>query len=379
MIIGISRETFPSEKRVALTPESVKSLFDKDFEVMVESGAGKFSGFSDEMYRENNARIVNKRTQVFNEADIMLQVRGAGANPEKADSDIKLMKGGQILVGLLNPFAAPSLIERIAGKRVTAFAMELIPRISKAQSMDVLSSMATIAGYKSILIAASELPKMFPLLMTAAGTIRPARVFVIGAGVAGLQAIATAKRLGAVVSAYDIRKDVKEQIESLGAKFIELKIERKEKTEEKGYAREMDAEFYEEQRKLLSKVVSENDVVITTAGVPGKKSPVLIDRYMIEKMKSGSVIVDVVAESGGNCEMTEAGRIINKDGVKIIGALNLPSLLPFNSSKLYSKNITNFIFHILKNGEIDRKDEITSSTMITFEGEITNSDLKKQL
>lgn len=379
MIVGVPKETFPEEKRVAVIPESVDSLVKKDFEVIVESGAGEKSGFSDGLYRESGARIADKRERVFDEAEILLQVRGAGANPEKSDPDIELMREGQILVGLLDPFNVPDLIRKIAEKKITAFALELIPRISKAQGMDVLSSMATIAGYKAVLIAASELNRMFPLIMTAAGTVRPAHVFVIGAGVAGLQAIATAKRLGGVVSAYDIRKEVREQVESLGAKFIEVETDKDEKTEEKGHAKEMSEEFYKKQRELLTKVVTKNDVIITTAGVPGKKPPVLISEGMIEGMKSGSVIVDLVAEGGGNCELTEAGKIINKNGVKIVGALNLPSLLPYNASRLYSKNITEFIFYILNNDEIEKEDEIAKNTMITFEGKITNSDLKEQL
>lgn len=378
MIIGVPKETFPGENRVALTPELVNSLVDNGFEILVERGAGEPSSFSDDFYLENNGRVMNEREEVFEKSDVILQVRGVGANPEKAGSDIELMHEGQILIGLLDPFSAPRLIKEIAEKKITAFALELIPRISKAQSMDALSSMATIAGYKSVLIAASELPKMFPLIMTAAGTIRPAHVFIIGAGVAGLQAIATAKRLGGVVSAYDIREDVKEQVESLGAKFIEVSIEKKEAAEENGHAKEMSEEFYEKQRKLFTKVVSDNDVVITTAGVPGKKAPVLITGDMVKKMKSGSVIVDLVAESGGNCELTETGKTITKNGVKIIGALNLPTLLPFNASKLYAKNITNFILHILKDGGIDTEDEITGNTLITFEGEIKNSDLEGQ-
>ncbi len=379
MIVGVPKETFPGEKRVALIPQNISNLTKTGFEVLVESKAGGSSGFSDSEYTDKGAKITGNRKELFSKADVILQVRGFGTNPDKGKSDLVLMKAGQIVVGLHEPLAAIDAIKILANRKVTAFAMELIPRITRAQSMDVLSSMATIAGYKSVMIAAESLPKMFPMLMTAAGTTAPAQVFVVGAGVAGLQAIATAKRLGSVVKAYDVRPAVKEQIESLGAKFVELPVDAKESEDSGGYAIEMDESFYKRQREMMTKIVEESDVVITTAMIPGKKAPVLIAAGMVKKMHHGSIIVDLAAESGGNCELTKSGKTVVTTGVTIIGPVNIASTIPYHASQMYSKNITTFLLHIIKEGKLsdDADDEILTDTMVTKDGTIVNKLVKE--
>lgn len=378
MIAGILKESFPGEKRVALIPADIPGLGKAGFEVVLEAGAGIQAGFPDETYREKGARIAEKRGDVFASSDVILMVRGAGANPQAALSDIQLMKEGQIVIGLLDPFSTPELFQELAKRGVSTFAMELIPRITRAQSMDSLSSMATITGYKAVLLAAEELPRMFPMLMTASGTIVPARVFVVGAGVAGLQAIATSRRLGAIVQAYDIRPASREQVLSLGAKFVEMELETGKTEDKGGYAKAMDEEFYRKQREMMSRVVSESDVVITTAAVPGKKAPILVTEEMVKRMKPGSVIVDVAAERGGNCELTETGKTIKKHGVTISGPVNLPATVPYHASQMYSKNVSNFLSLLVKDGEltIDLEDEILRETLITREGEIVNARIR---
>ncbi|CUT01491.1 Re/Si-specific NAD(P)(+) transhydrogenase subunit alpha [Candidatus Chrysopegis kryptomonas] len=373
--IGVPKETYPGETRVALIPANVPNFKKMGAEIIVESGAGEKAGYPDSEYLEKGAQIVKSREEVFSNADVILQVRALGANPVEGKKDIALLKNGQILIGFMEPFLAKDLIEEVAQKGVISFALELLPRTSRAQSMDVLSSMATISGYKAVLIAASYLPKMFPMLTTAAGTILPANVFVIGAGVAGLQAIATARRLGAVVRAYDIRPATKQEVESLGAKFVELGLESQEAEDKRGYAKDMGEEFYRRQREMLTKVVAESDVVISTASVPGKKAPVLITEEMVKGMKPGSVIVDLSAERGGNCELTKPGEIVEKYGVKIIGPVNVPATVPYHASQMYSKNITNFCSLLIKNGEINinLNDDILSSTLLTKDGKLTNS------
>jgi NAD(P) transhydrogenase subunit alpha len=373
--IGVPKETYPGETRVALIPANVSNFKKMGAEIIVESGAGEKAGYPDSEYLEKGAQIVKSREEVFSNADVILQVRALGANPVEGKKDIALLKNGQILIGFMEPFFAKDLIEEVAQKGVISFALELLPRTSRAQSMDVLSSMATISGYKAVLIAASYLPKMFPMLTTAAGTILPANVFVIGAGVAGLQAIATARRLGAVVRAYDIRPATKQEVESLGAKFVELGLESQEAEDKRGYAKDMGEEFYRRQREMLTKVVAESDVVISTASVPGKKAPVLITEEMVKGMKPGSVIVDLSAERGGNCELTKPGEIVEKYGVKIIGPVNVPATVPYHASQMYSKNITNFCSLLIKNGEINinLNDDILSSTLLTKDGSLVNS------
>ena len=381
MIVGVPKETFPGERRVALIPDIVPALAKQDHEVMVQAGAGMGAGITDAMFEAKGAKIVAERSEVFSAADVVLQVRSLGSNPEAGRADLDLMRSSQTIIGFCDPLSAPQSAKEMAAKGVTSFSMELMPRITRAQSMDALSSMATIAGYKAVLLAADTLPKMFPMFMTAAGTIKPAKVFIMGVGVAGLQAIATAKRLGAVVSAYDIRPAVKEQVESVGGRFVVLDLETGESEDKGGYAKAMDEEFYRRQRELMAKVVAEQDVVITTAAVPGKKAPILLTREMVQAMPAGSVIVDIAAERGGNCELTRCGETIVEHNVTIIGPANLPSTVPYHASQMYAKNITTFLAHLIKEGklELDMEDEITSGTLITRGGDVVHAGIRELL
>lgn len=370
MKLGVLKEKIEGEKRVSIIPDSVPILKKAGIEVFIEENAGNDAGFFDEMYKEKGAEIC-ERKRIYDECDVIVCIR--------KPPDLTLLREKQILIGMIDPFTHYEEIKRITKKGILIFSLELLPRITRAQNMDILSSMATISGYKAVLLAAHFLPKMFPMLMTAAGTITPARVFVIGAGVAGLQAIATAKRLGAVVYAYDIRPAVKEEVESLGAKFVEIGLETKEAEDKGGYAKEMGEEFYRKQREMMKKMVVESDAVISTALVPGKKAPVLITEDMIKEMKQGSVIVDLASERGGNCELTEPDKIVKKYDVTIIGLTNLPSLVPYNASQMYSKNITNFILYIFKKGKIDLnlEDEIIRDTLVLKDGEIFSPRFKE--
>jgi len=379
MIAGIVKETFPEERRVALTPHVLPQLAKAGVEVVLESGAGDAAGFPDAAFTEKGAKIVGSRAEVFQTADVIVQVRGFGANPERGGDDLALMRQGQTLIAAFEPLTAADEVKAVADKGVTLFALELVPRITRAQSMDILSSMATIAGYKAVLLAADTLPKMFPMMMTAAGTVKPAKVFIIGAGVAGLQAIASAKRMGAKVEAYDLRPAVKEQVESLGGKFIEMELETGESQDKGGYAKEMGEEFYRKQRELMTRVVAEQDVVITTAAVPGKKAPTLITAEMVKGMMPGSVIVDLAAERGGNCELTKPGEIIEVHGVTIIGPINIPATVPYHASQMYGKNATTFLLNMVKEGklELDTGDEIVEESMVTRNGEITNPRVRE--
>jgi H+-translocating NAD(P) transhydrogenase subunit alpha len=372
MKLAVIRETFPGERRVALIPASIPGVIKAGLEVLVQSGAGVDAGCSDAQYQAKGAKIVDSRDELFASADIVLQVRAAGANLDSGRDDLNRYRQGQIIIGMADPLGHPQAFAEIAPKGVSLFALELLPRITRAQNMDVLSSQATIAGYKAVLMAADILPKMFPMLMTAAGTITAAKVFIIGAGVAGLQAIATARRLGAVVSAYDVRPAVKEQIQSLGGKFVEMELETASAEDKGGYAQQMDETFYRKQRELMARVVSESNVVITTAAVPGKKSPVLITAEAVAGMAPGSVIVDLAAERGGNCELSQAGKTVVQHGVTIVAPLNLPSEVPTDASLMYSKNICNFVIHLIKDGAIalNMDDEITRDTLITHDGKI---------
>ena len=378
MIVGVPKETFPGERRVALVPTALRPLIKAGLEVIVESGAGADAGYPDSAYADKGAKIASSRDEVFG-ADIVVQVRGYGANPEEGKADVERLRSGQIVIGTFEPLTSIPAAKEVATKGATLFAMELIPRITRAQSMDVLSSMATIAGYKAVLLAADNLPKMFPMMMTAAGTISPAKVFVVGAGVAGLQAIASAKRQGAIVEAYDVRPAVKEQIESLGGKFLELELEASDAEDKGGYAKAMGEEFYRKQREMMTKVVAENDVVITTAAVPGKKAPILITAEMVRGMMPGSVIVDLAAERGGNCELTRAGETVVEHGVTIIGPLNIPTTLPFHASQMYAKNVATFLAHLVKDGkvELNMEDEITRDTMVCRDGELVNPAMRE--
>jgi NAD(P) transhydrogenase subunit alpha len=379
MNVGIVAEVFPGERRVALVPGAIAALSKAGVELLMEAGAGQRAGFPDREYAEKGVRMVNGRDEVFGAAGVVLQVRTPGANPETGAADLALTHRGQTLIGFAEPLTSVDTARELAGRGVNLLAMELMPRITRAQSMDALSSMATVAGYKAVLIAADALPRMFPVLMTAAGTIAPARVLVIGAGVAGLQAIATARRLGAVVSGYDIRAAVKEQIESLGARFVVLDVEGAAAEDKGGYAKAMGEDFYRRQRELMAEVVAGQNVVITTAAVPGKKAPILITREMVERMASGSVIVDIAAERGGNCELTRPGEVVETGGVRILGPLNLPSTIPYHASQMYARNIATFLKYLVKDGQLalDREDEIVRETLVTFEGEVVHARVRE--
>ncbi len=381
MQIGVPVETFPGERRVALVPASIPLLKKAGFDVVMQEGAGTQAGFTDSAYRDKGAQLVSTRADVFASSDVLLQVRLAGAAGDQGRADLAMLKHGQTVVGMADPLGAPDGIRELAGKNVTAFALELIPRITRAQSMDVLSSMATIAGYKAVLLAANTLPRMFPLLTTAAGTVTPAHVFVVGVGVAGLQAISTARRLGAVVEAYDVRPAVKEQVQSVGAKFVELPLETAQAEDKGGYAKAQDETFYRRQREMMQKVVAANDVVITTAVVPGKKAPILVTAEMVHGMAPGSVVVDLAAERGGNCELTRADQVVVERGVSILGPTNLPSTVPYHASQMYAKNITTFLLHLAKDGRIviDPQDEIARETLVAQSGDVANARIREAL
>ena len=379
MIVGVPRETFPGERRVALVPSSIPTLAKGGLEVIVEAGAGAQAGYPDAEYVAKNGKIIPERRDVFAAADIVVQVLSYGSNDKSGKADVPLFHSGQALIGFLRPLGAVEPLGEIAAKGVTAFAVELIPRTTRAQSMDALSSMGTICGYKAVLIAADTLPRIFPMLTTAAGTITPGRVLVIGAGVAGLQAIATARRLGAVTSAYDLRPAAKEQVQSLGGRFVELPIEAKDAEDARGYARAQGEDFYKRQRELLGKVVAENDVVITAAVIPGKKSPLLVTADMVKGMAPGSVIVDLAAERGGNCELTQPGEEVVVHGVTIIGRFNLASSVPYHASQMYSRNVSAFLMHMVKDGKLrlDTSDEIVRETLLTQGGEVVNKRVRE--
>lgn len=381
MKIGVPQETFPGERRVALIPDSVTALTKLGHTLSVQAGAGDEAGLPDAAYEKKGATIVAQRAKLFESVDVILQVRGLGANPDAGRADLDLMRPDHALIGLFDPLSTPELVKELAGRKVKAFSMELMPRITRAQSMDVLSSQATIAGYKAVLLAAGMSPRMFPMLMTAAGTLSPVHVFVIGAGVAGLQAIATARRLGAVVKAYDVRPAVKEQIESLGGKFVQMKLEAKEAEGAGGYAKEMGDEFLRRQRELMAEVVAECHVVITTAAIPGKKSPVLITGDMVKGMMPGSVIVDLAAERGGNCELTRADETIVEHGVTILGPSNLPATVPLHASQMYARNLVTFLKELTKEGalNIDMENEVLRETLLTRDGEVVQPRVRELL
>jgi NAD(P) transhydrogenase subunit alpha len=382
LVVGVPKETLPGEKRVALVPGALQPLVKSGIAVQVEAGAGAAAGYPDAEYTSKGAVVVPDRRTVFAQADVITQLNTYGANPETGRADLMLFKKGQVLIGMADPLGAFQRIKEIADRGVIGFGLELVPRITRAQSMDILSSMATIAGYKAVLIAAMHLPRMFPMMMTAAGTLKPARVLVMGAGVAGLQAIASARRLGAVVSGYDVRSAVKEQIESLGAKFVDLGLETGNLEDKGGYAREQSEDFLRRQREAMTKVVAGSDVVITTAAIPGKKSPVLVTADMVKAMEPGSVIVDLAAERGGNCELTQAGKEVVAHGVTITGPLNLASSVPYHASQMYAKNVVTFLKHITtKEGElkIDTADEITAGTLMCQDGQVVHPRLRELL
>ena len=379
MIIGVPTESLPNEHRVAIIPAAVPALIETGLDVLVQKGAGEKASFADAEYQKHGARLAPDRVQLFSSTDVLLKVHNL--TTEGKDSEINMLHAGQTLIGLLNPLGDPTTIEQLAVKGITSFALEFLPRISRAQSMDALTSMAMMAGYKASLISANTIKKMYPMMMTAAGTITPAKVFVVGAGVAGLEAIATSHRLGAVVHAYDVRPAVKEQVESLGAKFVELELNTEETEGSGGYAQVMDEDFYHRQRELMAQVVAQSDVVITTALIAGAKAPMLITEEAVRGMSSGSVIIDLAAEGGGNCELTQAGKTIQVHGVTIIGSVNLASAIPHHSSQLYAKNLTSFLKNLIKDGEIQVNctDPIIMDTLLTHQGKVVNPRLNELL
>lgn len=381
MIVGVPAEIFPGEQRVALVPGDVPALTRLGLEVLVETGAGARAGYPDAQYVERGAKLSPSRAALFAAADILLQVRAGGAAPAQAEGDLALLRSGQALLAFLDPLWKPRQIAALAEHGVSALALELVPRISRAQSMDALSSMATISGYKAALLAAMHLPRIFPMLMTAAGTIMPARVFVIGAGVAGLQACAHAKRMGARVEAYDVRAAVKDQVESVGARFVELPLETGASEDKGGYATAQGEEFYRRQRQLMGEVVARNDVVITTAAIPGKRSPVLVTREMVAGMQPGSVIIDLAAEHGGNCELTRADEVVVEYGVTILGPTNLPATVPNHASQLYSRNLVNLLKLAVKDGRLalDTDDEVIRESLVAHAGVVTSARIRDLL
>jgi NAD(P) transhydrogenase subunit alpha len=380
MTVGVPRETFPGERRVALVPAVIPALAKAGIDVLVEEGAGEAAGFTDEAYLAKEARVVRWRNEVF-AVDVILRVRALGPNLDAARQDLDRLQPDQAVIGLCDPLSYPEAVEALASRKLRLFAMDLMPRITRAQSMDALSSQATVAGYKAVILAAEALPKMFPMLTTAAGTVPPARVFIVGAGVAGLQAIATAKRLGAVVEAYDVRPDVKEQVQSVGARFVELDLEIDDAEGGGGYAKAMDEEFYRRQQEMMARVVAASDVVITTAAIPGRPAPRLISADMVAGMQPGSVIVDLAAERGGNCELTRRDEVVAEHGVTIFGPTNLPASAPYQASSMYAKNISAFLLHLTKEGKVtvDLDDQITRDTLVTSDGSVVHPMVREAL
>jgi H+-translocating NAD(P) transhydrogenase subunit alpha len=378
--VGIVSESLPGERRVAMTPGALSVLKKTNVELLMESGAGVAAGMPDAEYAEKGVRIAS-RGDVFAASEVILQVRSLGANLQAGRADLAHLRRGQAVIGFGEPLTSIDAARDLAERGVSFLAMELMPRITRAQSMDALSSMATIAGYKAALMAADSLPRMFPMLMTAAGTVAPARVLVLGAGVAGLQAIATARRLGAVVSGYDIRAAVREQIESIGARFVVLDVGEASAEDKGGYAKAMSEDFYRRQREAMANVVAEQNVVITTAAVPGKRAPILITREMVQRMPPGSVIVDIAAERGGNCELTRPGEVVEEHGVQIYGPVNLPSTIPYHASQMYARNIATFLKYLIKDGSftLNQDDEIVRETLVTHAGEVVHARVREAM
>lgn len=381
MIIGITRELVGGENRVSLCPDNVQSLVDKGLELWVEQNAGAQAGFSDDDYISVGAKVVSDRDELFAKSDVILQVQSFGSNTENADDDLKRLKAKQLVIGMMDPLAQPQAAQQVADTGATAIALEMVPRISRAQSMDVLSSMATLAGYRSVLLGAEAAPRILPMLMTAAGTLQPARVLIMGVGVAGLQACATAKRLGAVVEAYDVRPAAREQIISVGATPVELDLPTESSEGAGGYAKKQSEEFLRMQREQMTEVVARQDIIITTAAIPGAKSPILVTEDMLKAMKTGSVLVDLAAERGGNCESTQMGKTVVAHGVTIVGPENLASDAAFHASQMYGNNIQTLLELILEEGQInlDFEDEIVAGTVIAHGGEVPHPCMRKLL
>jgi NAD(P) transhydrogenase subunit alpha len=373
MIVGVPTERAPGEHRVALTPDAVPRLAQRDLTVLLEPGAGAGASLLDDAYREAGAEIASSAEDVYARADIVVRI----GRVEPAE--VAALRSGTVLVGYLRPLTDPELVQALTSAGVTGFSMEAVPRVTRAQRMDSLSSQATVSGYRAVILAAEALPKFYPMLMTAAGTVPPAKVLVLGAGVAGLQAIATARRLGAVVSAFDTRPAVKEQVQSLGAAFVELEMEMGEAQDARGYATVLSESQLEEQQRLLERHIADSDVVVTTALVPGKPAPQLIPAAVVERMRTGSVIVDLAAETGGNCELTEPGEVVERHGVKLIGTLNLPSGMPLHASQMYARNIQAVLEHLVVDGALtfDFDDEITADAVVTHEGRVTSRLLQE--
>lgn len=378
MVIAVPKEILPGENRVAVTPDVAQKLIKAGFQVIVEKDAGLNAGFINSKYEDAGAKVVSELPELYNSADIILKVQRPLENSSLGKNEVELYKKGSLLISFMYSLHYSKAAALCAGKGIDVIAMDMIPRITLAQKMDALSSQASIAGYKSVIITANHLGKIFPLMMTAAGTISPAKVVIMGAGVAGLQALGTAKRLGAVVEVSDVRPAVKEEVESLGGRFIEVKTD-ESMQDSGGYAKEASADFLQKQKELIYKHIVEADIVITTALVPGKKAPVLITEEMIKNMREESVVLDMAVEFGGNCEISEKGKTVKKYGVTIIGEPNLPSLVPYHSSEMYSKNILNLLLHISKEGkvELDMEDEIIKGALITHSGEVVNEQIKE--
>lgn len=382
MIIGVLAENCPGEQRVSLTPANVTQLKKRNLDILVQAGAGQGAGHSDDEYTAAGAEIVSERGDLFARADILTQVQSFGSNKVNAADDLPLLRAGQLVVGGMDPLGEPQTASQLAEKGVTGVALELVPRISRAQSMDILSSMATIAGYKAVLLGAVNQARMFPMLMTASGTLQAARVFIMGAGVAGLQACATAKRLGAIVEAYDVRPAAREQILSVGAKPVELDLKTEESEGKGGYAKEQGEDFIKRQQELMTEVLAQQDVVITTAAIPGAKSPVLVTADMVKQMKPGAVIVDLAAERGGNCELTRLGETVVEHGVTILGPENLASTVAQHASQMFGKNLENLLAHLVtEEGELtlDFEDEIVADTVVCHGGAVVHSRMKELL
>lgn len=381
MIIGITKELAKREKRVALCPENIKPFTDEGIEVWVQSEAGNAAGFLDSDFESAGAKIITDRAQLFQVADIILQVQSFGCNTDNYQQDLNMLRPDQLVIGMMDPLASPQAAQEVAKTGATAIALELVPRISRAQSMDVLSSMATLAGYRSVLLGAEAAPRILPMLMTAAGTLQPARVLIMGVGVAGLQACATAKRLGAVVEAYDVRPAAREQIISVGAKPVELDLKTESSEGAGGYAKEQSEDFLRRQRELMTEVVARQDIIITTAAVPGAKSPILITEDMVKAMKPGSVIVDLAAERGGNCDLTQQGETVVVHDVTILGPENVPSGLAYHASQMFGKNIQTLLELILEDGAINLNfdDEIIAGTVVSHKGDVPHPHMRKLL
>lgn len=381
IVAGVSIEPDPNDARVALVPAVLSALAKIGVKVRLERGAGERAGFADVEYEEQGAEIVESRAEVLRAADVVLQVAALPTAGAERKSYLAGLRPRQVMIGLLNPLGAPEAAAELAEAGVTSFALELLPRISRAQPMDALTSMASVAGYKAVLLAAAALPKLFPMMITAAGTIAPARVFVIGAGVAGLQAIATARRLGAAVQAYDVRPAVKEEVESLGAKFLVLGFETDAAGGRGDYARAMDEAFYRRQREVLATAVAESDVVVTTAAVPGARAPILLTEAMLRGMRPGSVVVDLAADSGGNCELTRPGETVRHHGVTVIGALNLAATVARDASQMYARNLSAFLRLLVKEGSLqtDSADPIVRETLLTRAGEVVHPRVRERL